>query len=87
MPSTDNAIPVAALSTPSGFYNVRTFGARGDGKTLDTPAINQAIETAAAAGGGTVLLPAGTYLALSIHLKSNIRLHLDQGAVLQAAPR
>ncbi len=74
-------------SAQSGQYNVRSFGARGDGKTLDSPAINQAIDAAAAAGGGTVLLPAGTYLCLSIHLQSNIQLHLDQGAVLQAAER
>ena len=71
----------------NGQFNVRTFGARGDGQTLDTQAINSAITAASAAGGGTVLLPSGTYLSLSIHLKSNIRLHLDQGAVLLAAPR
>ena len=75
------------LSVVSGEYNVRAFGARGDGKTLDSPAINRAIDAAAGAGGGTVLLPAGTYLSLSLHLKSNVRLHLDQGAVLQAAER
>ena len=63
------------------------FGARGDGRTLDSPAINRAIDAASAAGGGTVLFPSGTYASLSIHLKSNIRLHLDQGAVLLAAER
>ena len=42
--------------------DVRTFGATGDGKTLDTPAINRAIETAAAAGGGMVRFPAGSYI-------------------------
>jgi polygalacturonase len=66
-------------------YDVRAFGARGDGKTLDTPAINKAIETAAAAGGGTVRFPAGTYLCFSIHLQSNIALYLDQGATILAA--
>ncbi len=85
--SVGTTTPSANLSVFSGQYNVRAFGARGDGKTLDSPAINKSIEAAAAAGGGTVLLPAGTYLSLSIHLKSNIRLHLDQGAVLQAARR
>jgi polygalacturonase len=69
----------------SGFYDVRTFGAAGDGKTLDTPAINRAIEAAAAAGGGTVLLPAGTYLCYSIRLKSNTSLYLDHGATILAA--
>jgi len=66
-------------------YNVRTFGAKGDGKTIDTPAINKAIETAAAAGGGTVSFPAGTYFSVSIHLRSNITLQLDQGATIRAA--
>ncbi|MGH9401742.1 MAG: rhamnogalacturonidase [Terriglobia bacterium] len=69
----------------SGLYDVRTFGATGDGKTLDTPAINKAIEAAAAAGGGAVCFPAGTYLCYSIHLKSNITLYLDQGATILAA--
>jgi polygalacturonase len=66
-------------------YDVRAFGASGGGKTLDTSAINRAIDAAAAAGGGTVHFPAGTYLSVSIHLKSNITLHLDQGATILAA--
>ncbi|HEV2499966.1 MAG TPA: glycosyl hydrolase family 28-related protein, partial [Terriglobia bacterium] len=69
----------------SGFYDVRTFGATGDGRTLDTPAINKAIEAAAGAGGGTVWFPAGTYLCYSIHLKSNVTLYLDHGATILAA--
>jgi hypothetical protein len=51
---------------------VRTFGATGDGKTIDSSAINKAIETAAAVGGGTVLFPSGVYASYSIRLKSNI---------------
>lgn len=66
-------------------YNVMKFGATGDGKTLDTAAINKTIDTAAAAGGGTVYFPAGNYLSVSIHLKSNIALYLDQGATIIAA--
>src|SRR5438105_10189274 len=58
----------------AGVYSVRTFGAKGDGKTLDTPAINRAIDAAAKAGGGTVFFPAGSYLSVSIRLKSNITL-------------
>ena len=46
-------------SDQKGVYNARTFGAVGDGKALDSKAINKAIETAANAGGGTVYLPAG----------------------------
>jgi polygalacturonase len=73
-------------SKPSiGSFNVRAFGAKGDGKTIDTPAINKAIEAAAAAGGGTVHFPAGTFLCFSIRLKSNIALYLDHGATILAA--
>lgn len=65
--------------------NVKKFGATGDGKTLDTSAINKTIDATAAAGGGTVYFPAGNYLSVSIHLKSNIALYLDQGATIIAA--
>jgi len=68
-------------------YNVRKFGATGDGKTLDNGAINKAIDAAAEAGGGTVLVPAGTYLCGSIHLKSNIHLVIDTGASILGAPQ
>lgn len=66
-------------------YNVRDFGASGDGKSLDSPSINKAIEEAASKGGGTIYFPAGTYLSASIRLKSNISLYIDQGATLLAA--
>src|SRR5438876_5804344 len=66
-------------------YDVKVFGARGDGQTLDSPAINKTIDAAAAAGGGTVFFPAGNYLSVSIHLKSNIALYLEQGATIVAA--
>ncbi|HWA07991.1 MAG TPA: glycosyl hydrolase family 28-related protein [Opitutaceae bacterium] len=66
-------------------YDVRAFGATGDGKTVDSAAINKAIEAAAAAGGGTVEFPAGTYLSFSIRLKSHIALHLQPGSTIVAA--
>lgn len=66
-------------------YNVRKYGAKGDGKNLDTKAIDQAITAAHAAGGGTVYFPAGNYLSVTIHLKSNIALYIDQGATIIAA--
>jgi polygalacturonase len=66
-------------------FSVRDYGAAGDGRTLDTPAINAAIEAAAHAGGGTVVLPAGDYLSYSIRLRSRITLHLSAGATLIAA--
>jgi polygalacturonase len=68
-----------------GIVGVRSFGALGDGRAIDSPAINSAIDAAAAAGGGTVYFPAGTYVAYSIHLKSHISLFLDQGATILAA--
>ena len=67
------------------FFDVRTFGATGDGKTLDTSPINQAIETISAAGGGTLFFPAGSYLCYSIRLKSLVSLYLDAGAIIVAA--
>ena len=65
-------------------YNIRTYGAVGDGKALDSRAINAAIEAAAQAGGGMVYVPAGDYLSGAIHLKSNISLYLEQGATIIA---
>ena len=67
-------------------FPVTRFGAKGDGKTLDTDAINSAIDSASRAGGGIVLLPAGSYLSYSIHLKSNVTLQLTTGATIVAAP-
>ena len=69
----------------SGNYDVKAHGAMGDGKAIDTDAINKAIDAAAGAGGGIVVFPAGNYLSYSIHLKSNVTLHLSQGATLIAA--
>ena len=66
-------------------FNVKQFGAVGDGTTLDTPAINKAIEAANAAGGGTVVFPAGKYLSFSIRLKSHVHLYLSQGCTIVAA--
>lgn len=66
-------------------YDVHDFGAVGDGKHVDSPAINAAIAQASADGGGTVVLPVGTYLSYSIRLQSHVTLRLDSGAVLLAA--
>ncbi len=64
---------------------MRRFGAVGDGRALDTAAINRAIEAVRAAGGGTVLFPAGDYLSHSIRLCSHLTLRLGAGARLIAA--
>jgi len=79
-------VNAAAASKPITFFNVKDYGAVGDGVNLDSKAINKAIDAAATAGGGTVYLPAGNYLSGSIHLNSNISLFIDQGAVIIGAP-
>jgi polygalacturonase len=75
----------AAGSATPMFFDVRAFGATGDGKTVDSPAINKAIEAAAAAGGGTVVFPKGNYVSFSIRLKSHVDLYLSQGSAIIAA--
>ncbi|GLB51243.1 exo-poly-alpha-D-galacturonosidase [Neptunitalea chrysea] len=79
------AISLAKASTCTVFYNVKDYGAYGNGIYLDTDAINKVIETAAKNGGGTVVFPAGNYLCFSIHLKSYVTLHLESGATIIAA--
>ena len=69
-----------------GVYDVKDYGAKGDGVTKDTAAIQRAIDAAEAAGGGTVEVPAGRYLTGSIFLKDNIDLHVGAGAVLFGSP-
>ena len=75
----------AALGLQAKVYNVRDFGAAGDGVQIDSPAINAAIEAAAAKGGGVIYFPKGVYSSYSIRLKDNITLRLDEGAVIKAA--
>jgi len=66
-------------------FDVRGYGAVGDGKTVDSPAINRAIEAVAAVGGGTLVFPAGTYVCFTIRLKSGVDLWLSNGCVILAA--
>jgi polygalacturonase len=75
------AVSVSALHA-SARCNPRDFGAKGDGATKDTAAIQAAIDACSRQGGGTVRLTAGTYLSAPIVLKSNITLQLDKGATL-----
>ena len=65
-------------------FDVRQFSAKGDGKTLDTEAIQKAIDECGKTGNGTVRLTAGTYLSKPISLRSNTTLQLDEGATLKA---
>jgi polygalacturonase len=66
-------------------YNARDFGATGDGRTKDTAALQKAIDTAATAGGGAVVLTSGTYLTGSIELKSHVTLDLKADAVIHGS--
>jgi polygalacturonase len=77
----------AAENPIVSFFNVRAYGAVGDGTNLDSAAINRAIDACAQAGGGTVYFAAGTYLSGSIHLQSNIHLLIDAGATILGAPQ
>ena len=71
----------------TGVYNIRDFGAAGDGVTLDTAAIQRAIDACTEAGGGTILVPPGTWLTGTIYLKSHVNLHLMAGATLLGSSR
>ena len=62
-------------------YNVRDYGAVGDGLQLDTQAIQRAVDECAK-DGGQVLLPGGTYLSGTIFMKNNVTLHISEGATL-----
>jgi len=69
-------------ATAGAMKNVLDYGAKPDGKTLCTSAIQRAIDDVTRAGGGTVRLPAGTFLSGRIDLKSRVTLHLDAGSTL-----
>src|SRR6188768_252588 len=69
-----------------GQYNVRTFGAKGDASSMDTRAIQRAIDKAYENKGGVVEVPAGTYKIGTLFLKDNVELHLQHGATLLGSP-
>lgn len=91
LPGVALAVATAADAAPrpavgKDILDVRAFGARGDGTTRDTAAIQAAVDTAGAAGGGTVVLPAGTFLSGTVELRSHVTLHLTRGATLLGSP-
>lgn len=67
-------------------FNVRKYGAKGDGKTKDTRFIQNAIDDCNRNGGGRVYFPTGSYLSGTLHLKSNVIVYLDSGATLLGSP-
>ncbi len=71
---------------PARQFDISAFGAKGDGITLNTAAINVAIDRCAEAGGGRVVVPPGRFLTGAIHLKSNMDLHINEGATLLFSP-
>jgi Glycosyl hydrolases family 28/Pectate lyase superfamily protein len=85
----------ATLATPAapepaaggGTFDVRDYGALGDGKALDSDAIQRAIRACATAGGGTVHVPAGTYQCQPFEIFSRVTLHLEAGARIVGSPR
>jgi polygalacturonase len=74
-----------AAGAVAAMYDVRKFGVTGDGKTVDTAAVNAAIAAVAAAGGGTLVFPAGTYVCFTVRLASGVDLYLSRGCVILAA--
>jgi polygalacturonase len=77
---------VGCSTLSGGAFNVRNFGAVGDGTTKDTAAFQKALDACAAANGGTVVVPTGNYLIGSIELKSYTTLRLEKGAHLMGSP-
>jgi hypothetical protein len=72
----------SGMAQPATQFNVKNFGAAGDGQRTDTEAINKAIQAASDSGGGTVLVPAGTYVSGTIRLQNNVTLWIDAGATI-----
>lgn len=73
---------VRAPSFPARDFDVTTFGAVGDGVSLNTDAIAKAIAACHDAGGGRVVIPPGRFLTGAVHLRSNVNLHVSSGATL-----
>src|SRR5215471_12361486 len=75
---------VPLLHAETRTFNVRDFGAKGDGTTLDTAAIQKAFDDCGKAGGGTVRLPKGVYLSQPLVLRTKTTLSIDEDATLKA---
>jgi polygalacturonase len=74
--------PPEVTSASAHTFNVLDYGARGDGRKLETEALNKAVEACAKAGGGQVLVPPGRYCSGTIHLRSHVTLFMSAGAIL-----
>lgn len=78
-------LPASFAQTAPAIFNVRDFGAAGRKSDDARPAIQRAIDTCGAKGGGTVYLPPGEYMSGTLHLRSHVRLLIDSGATLFAS--
>ena len=76
---------VVGCHSGNSVYNIKDYGAKGDGKTINTSAINNTIRQCSGNGGGMVLIPSGTFVSGTILLLSNVNLHLDPGAILSGS--
>jgi polygalacturonase len=77
---------LAAPRAGAADCNVRDFGAVGDGSTVNTAAIQKAIDACRDAGGGRVVVPRGVFVSGTLRLHSHVELHLEGGAVLKGSP-
>ena len=80
------AVAAALPEIPGGIYCITNYGATGNGLATNTAAIQAAIQAAAAAGGGTVEVPAGIFLSGPVRLANQVNLRLDAGATLRMLP-
>src|ERR1700722_13561533 len=81
------AVGWTTVQAAQGTFDIREFGAKGDGATKDTQAIQAAIDKASSTGnGGTVLIPPGNYPSGTLHLRSNLTLRIEKGARLMFSP-
>jgi len=77
--------PTAGRGPESKIFDVRVFGAKGDGTSLDTKAIQEALDACGQAGGGVVKFPAGTYLSQPLTIRTETTVQLEAGATLLAS--
>jgi len=77
-----SVLQISCTAHHNAVYNIKEFGAKGDGSTINTASINKAIEQCSSHGGGTITVPSGRYVTGTMILKSGINLHLEPGAVL-----
>lgn len=74
-------------SAQEKLYDITTYGAMGDGKTVNTKAIQTAVDACNTNGGGKVMIPTGTFIIGTVHLKSNVHLYLQSGAILRRSAK